>query len=176
MAINHVTKRVWRIEDFGVLLTRHFCDKSNPKSLDTLAMARRLAGEGIPSNHAESITEVLRDGLQNVSQSLASKGEMQRNHHFSLLQHETEKLRNDIEKIRTEMKNDIKLMQNDINMRHYELKSDINDLKSDIKVTFNELRAQMEVDKYNVIQHCIGAVLSSAVLGFTAVSIMSYLH
>ncbi|KAK7376160.1 hypothetical protein VNO78_35014 [Psophocarpus tetragonolobus] len=35
-------------------------------------------GEGIPSNHAESITEVLTDGLQNVSQSIPLKGEMQR--------------------------------------------------------------------------------------------------
>ncbi|KAL9327104.1 hypothetical protein ACSQ67_007749 [Phaseolus vulgaris] len=87
----------------------------------------RLEGEGVPSKQAEAITaaitEVLNDSLENVSQSLVSKGEMQKTemmqesnlskfkaevqslqgHHFSLLQHETEKLRNDIEKMRNQL-------------------------------------------------------------------------
>ncbi|XP_004287840.1 PREDICTED: protein FMP32, mitochondrial [Fragaria vesca subsp. vesca] len=107
---------------------------SNGKRLflvDTLALVRRLEGQGVPSKQAEAITaaitEVLNDSLENVSQSFVSKGEQQKNemiqdsnlskfksevqssqgHHFSLLQHETEKLRNDIEKMRNELRYEI---------------------------------------------------------------------
>ncbi|XP_048431189.1 uncharacterized protein LOC103938036 [Pyrus x bretschneideri] len=92
---------------------------------------RRLEGQGVPSKHAEAITsaitEVLNDSLENVSHSFVTKGEMQKTemiqesnlskfkseiqsaqgHHFSLLQHETEKLRNDIEKMRSELRYEI---------------------------------------------------------------------
>jgi len=48
---------------------------------------RKLEGEGLPSKQAEAITaaitEVLNDSLENVSQSLVSKGEMQRVRSFS---------------------------------------------------------------------------------------------
>jgi hypothetical protein len=113
--------------------TRSFSQlvKSNGKHLflvDTLALVRRLEAQGVPSKQAEAITaaitEVLNDSLENVSQALVSKGEMQKTemiqesnlskfksevqssqgHHFSLLQHETEKLRNDIEKMRSELR------------------------------------------------------------------------
>lgn len=99
--------------------------------VDTLALVRRLEGEGIPSKHAEAITsaikEVLNDSLENVAQSFVSKGEMQKSgmiqdanlskfksevhssqeHHFSSLQRETEKLRGDIEKMRSELRYEI---------------------------------------------------------------------
>ncbi|KAG7015331.1 FMP32 [Cucurbita argyrosperma subsp. argyrosperma] len=105
--------------------------KSNGKRLflvDTLALVRKLEGQGVPSNQAEAITaaitEVLNDSLENISHSFVSKGEMQKvemiqdsnlskfksevqssqGHHFSLLGHETEKLRNDIEKMRSELR------------------------------------------------------------------------
>ncbi|CAA2963960.1 FMP32, mitochondrial-like [Olea europaea subsp. europaea] len=105
--------------------------KSNGKRLflvDTLALVRRLEAQGVPSKQAEAITsamtEVLNDSLENVSYSFVSKGEMQKNemtqeanlskfksevkssqdHHFSLLQHETEKLKSDIEKMRSELR------------------------------------------------------------------------
>jgi hypothetical protein len=108
--------------------------KSNGKRLflvDTLALVRKLEGQGVPSQQAEAITaaitEVLNDSLENVSHSFVSKGEMQKiemiqdsnlskfksevqssqGHHFSLLQHETEKLRNDIEKMRSELRYEI---------------------------------------------------------------------
>ncbi|KAG5102601.1 hypothetical protein JHK84_047570 [Glycine max] len=145
------------LDSFPVSGTRHFSQvvKSNGKHLflvDTLALVRRLEGEGVPSKQAEAITaaitEVLNDSLENVSQSLVSNGEMQKiemmqesnlskfkaevqssqdirvrarlvsdggaiddigwiGHHFSLLQHETEKLRNDIEKMRSELRHEI---------------------------------------------------------------------
>ncbi|KAM0934616.1 putative Coiled-coil domain-containing protein [Dioscorea sansibarensis] len=99
--------------------------------VDTLALVRRLEGEGVPSKHAEvitsAITEVLNDSLENVSQSFVSKSDMQRSeliqeanlskfksevqssqeHHFSLLQRETEKLRGDIDKMRSELRYEI---------------------------------------------------------------------
>ncbi|KAJ4851092.1 hypothetical protein Tsubulata_016168 [Turnera subulata] len=108
--------------------------KSNGNHLflvDTLALVRRLESQGLPSKQAEAITaaitEVLHDSIENVSQSVVSKAEMQKNeliqdgnlskfksevqslqeHHFSLLQHETEKLRNDIEKMRNELRHEI---------------------------------------------------------------------
>ncbi|KAJ9561841.1 hypothetical protein OSB04_007001 [Centaurea solstitialis] len=99
--------------------------------VDTLALVRRLEGEGVPSKQAEAITsaviEVLNDSLENVSQSFVSKGEMQRiemtqdgnlgkfksrvqssqENHFSLLQRETEKLKSDIDKMRNELRYEV---------------------------------------------------------------------
>ncbi|KAL2469333.1 hypothetical protein Fot_50909 [Forsythia ovata] len=92
---------------------------------------RSLEAKGIPSNHAEAITlamtEVLDDCMENISQSLISKAEMQKikmaqeanlskfqsevqgskERHFSLLQREAEKLMNDIEKMRGELRYEI---------------------------------------------------------------------
>ncbi|CAK9157063.1 unnamed protein product [Ilex paraguariensis] len=108
--------------------------QSNGKRLflvDTLALVRRLEAQGVPSKQAEAITEaitqVLNDSLENVAHSFVSKGEMQKiemtqdsnlskfksevqssqEHHFSLLQHETEKLKSDIEKMRSELRYEI---------------------------------------------------------------------
>ncbi|KAH9623011.1 hypothetical protein KSS87_009634 [Heliosperma pusillum] len=99
--------------------------------VDTLAMVRSLEKEGIPSKQAEAITSaitgVLNDTLENVSYSFVSKGEMQKielvqdgniskfktevqtsqDHHFALLQRETEKLQGDIEKLQRELKYEI---------------------------------------------------------------------
>uniref|UniRef100_A0A6M2F131 DUF1640 domain-containing protein n=1 Tax=Populus davidiana TaxID=266767 RepID=A0A6M2F131_9ROSI len=99
--------------------------------VDTLALVRRLESQGVPLKQAEAITAaitgVLNDSLENVSHSVVSKEEMQKNaliqetslskfksevqssqeHHCSLLQHETEKLRHDIEKMRSELRHEI---------------------------------------------------------------------
>ncbi|KAL5574071.1 hypothetical protein UlMin_023668 [Ulmus minor] len=98
--------------------------KSNRKHLflvDTLAL-----GLGGPSNQPEvltaTITQVLNDSLENVSRSYVSKGDMQKiekiqessflkfksqGNHFSLLQHETEKLQNDIEKMHSKLRSEV---------------------------------------------------------------------
>ncbi|KAK9165369.1 hypothetical protein Scep_000560 [Stephania cephalantha] len=103
--------------------------------VDTLALVRRLEGQGVPSKQAEAITgvitEVLNDSLENAAQTFLSKGESQKNemihesdlsrfkseiqstqeHQFSLLQRDTEKLRTEsqreTEKIRTELRYEI---------------------------------------------------------------------
>uniref|UniRef100_A0A3Q7FE41 Uncharacterized protein n=1 Tax=Solanum lycopersicum TaxID=4081 RepID=A0A3Q7FE41_SOLLC len=50
--------------------------------VDTLAMARRLEAQGVPSKQAEAITsaitEVLNDSLENISNSFVSLAEMQK--------------------------------------------------------------------------------------------------
>ena len=85
----------------------------------------------MPSKQAElitaAITEVLNDSLEHVAESFVSKAEMQRSemaqeaalskfkaevhssreHHFSLLQRETEKLRTDIDKMHSELRYEI---------------------------------------------------------------------
>ncbi|RDY14733.1 hypothetical protein CR513_00155, partial [Mucuna pruriens] len=96
--------------------------------VDTLALVRGLEAKGVPSKQAEAITsaitEVLNDSLESVAHSFVSKSELQKSevlqesnlskfksevqnsqeHHFSLLQRETEKLRSDIEKMRSELR------------------------------------------------------------------------
>ncbi|WJZ83273.1 hypothetical protein VitviT2T_002969 [Vitis vinifera] len=96
--------------------------------VDTLALVKSLEAEGMPSKQAEAVTtaltHVLNDTLENLAQSLVSKPELQKasmlqesnlskfkvevqgsqEHHFSLLQRETEKLRNDIDKMRTDVR------------------------------------------------------------------------
>nr|XP_018622008.1 coiled-coil domain-containing protein 90B, mitochondrial-like isoform X2 [Nicotiana tomentosiformis] len=99
--------------------------------VDTLALVKSLEAQGVPSKQAEAITsaitEVLNDSLENIASSFVSLAEMQKSdlvqeanlskfksqiqssqeNHFSLLQHETEKLRNDIEKVRSELRYEI---------------------------------------------------------------------
>ncbi|KAB5529491.1 hypothetical protein DKX38_019572 [Salix brachista] len=94
----------------------------------------RLEAHDVPSKQAEAITAVmtgvLNDSLENVAHSFVSKAEMQKSemiqhanlskfkseaqssqeHHFSLLQHETEKFRGDIEKMRNELKYEIDMV------------------------------------------------------------------
>ncbi|XP_034682179.1 coiled-coil domain-containing protein 90B, mitochondrial-like isoform X2 [Vitis riparia] len=99
--------------------------------VDTLAMVKSLEAEGMPSKQAEAVTtaltHVLNDTLENLAQSLVSKPELQKasmfqesnlskfkvevqgsqEHHFSLLQRETEKLRNDIDKMRIDVRHEM---------------------------------------------------------------------
>ncbi|XP_068321654.1 uncharacterized protein [Pyrus communis] len=99
--------------------------------VDTLALVRGLEAKGVPTKQAEAITaaitEVLNDSLENVAHAFVSKSEMQQavmlqesnlskfksevqssqEHHFTVLQRETEKLRGDIEKMRSELRYEI---------------------------------------------------------------------
>lgn len=99
--------------------------------VDTLALVRKLEAKGVPTKQAEAITaaitEVLNDSLDNVAQTFVSKADLQRlemiqesklskfksevqssqENHFSLLQHEIEKLKRDIEKMRSELRYEI---------------------------------------------------------------------
>ncbi|XP_057845577.1 protein FMP32, mitochondrial isoform X2 [Cryptomeria japonica] len=99
--------------------------------VDTMALVKRLEGEGMTQKQAEAITavvtEVLQDSLDTIAHSFVSREEMiksemlheaalskykgevksSQDHNFSLLQRETERLRTDIEKLRSELKYEV---------------------------------------------------------------------
>ncbi|XP_044470111.1 protein FMP32, mitochondrial-like isoform X1 [Mangifera indica] len=175
--------------------------------VDTLALVRRLEGQGVPSKQAEAITaaitEVLNDSLENVSQSVVSKAEMQKSvmvqesnlsqfksqvqssqdHHFALLQHETEKLRNDIEKMRSELRYEIDKVtagqRLDLNLERGRIRDELanqnaetSHLTSKLDREIHELRAQLEAAKYDVIKYCIGTLVSISAVGLAVVRIL----
>ncbi|GLT44609.1 hypothetical protein SLA2020_184950 [Shorea laevis] len=184
--------------------------QSNGKRLflvDTLALVRRLEAEGVPSKQAEaitaSITEVLNDSLENVSQSVVSKAEMQRtemiqesnlsrfksevqssqDHHFSLLQHETEKLRDDIEKMQSELRHEIDKVtagqRLDLNLEKGRIQEELANqnaencnLTNKLDREIHALRAQLEAAKYDVIKHCIGTLVSISAVGLATLRIL----
>ncbi|KAH7668525.1 Mitochondrial calcium uniporter regulator 1 protein [Dioscorea alata] len=175
--------------------------------VDTLALVRRLEGEGVPSKHAEvitsAITEVLNDSLENVSQSFVSKSDMQRSeliqeanlskfksevqssqeHHFSLLQRETEKLRGDIDKMRSELRYEIDKVtagqRLDLNLERGRIRdelakqnSETTDLTTKLDREIHALRAQLEAAKYDVIKYCIGTLVSISAAGLAVIRIL----
>ncbi|KAF7828928.1 protein FMP32, mitochondrial-like [Senna tora] len=184
--------------------------KSNGKRMflvDTLALVRRLEGQGVPSQQAEAITaaitEVLNDNLESVSHSFVSKGEMQKTemiqeanlskfksevqssqgNHFSLLQHETEKLKNDIEKMRSELRYEIDKVtagqRLDLNLERGRIREDLanqntetTNLTNKLDREIHALRAQLEAAKYDVIKYCIGTLVSISAVGLAVVRIL----
>ncbi|GER42976.1 coiled-coil domain-containing protein 90B [Striga asiatica] len=178
--------------------------KSNGKRLflvDTLALVRRLEAQGVPSKQAEGITgaliEVLNDSLENVSHSFVSKTEMQKesnlskfktevkssqDHHFSLLQHEMEKLKNDLEKTRSELRYEIDRatagQRLDLNLEKGRIRDELNEqnqettnLTNKLNREIHELRAQLEAAKYEVIKYCIGTLVSISAVSLAAIRI-----
>ncbi|XWS42127.1 hypothetical protein CRYUN_Cryun17cG0142200 [Craigia yunnanensis] len=184
--------------------------KSNGKRLflvDTLALVRRLEAEGLPSKQAEaitaSITEVLNDSLENVSLSVVSKAEMQKSemtqesnlsklksevqssqeHHFSLLQHENEKLRSDIEKMRSELRYEIDKatagQRLDLNLERGRIRDELSNqnagtsnLTNKLDREIHALKAHLEAAKYELIKYCIGTLVSISAVGLAVVRIL----
>ncbi|KAK9691016.1 hypothetical protein RND81_09G170500 [Saponaria officinalis] len=175
--------------------------------VDTLAMVRSLEKEGIPSKQAEAITSaitgVLNDTLENVSYSFVSKGEMQKteliqdgniskfktevqssqDHHFALLQRETEKLQGDIEKLQRELKYEIDKVtagqRLDLNLEKGRIREELNNQKTETSNLTNKLdreihalRAQLEAAKYEVIKYCIGSLVSISAVGLAVIRIL----
>ncbi|KAL9238251.1 hypothetical protein vseg_012697 [Gypsophila vaccaria] len=175
--------------------------------VDTLAMVRSLEKEGIPSKQAEAITSaitgVLNDTLENVSYSFVSKAEMQKteliqdgsiskfktevqssqDHHFALLQRETEKLQGDIEKLQRELKYEIDKVtagqRLDLNLEKGRIRDELNNQKTETSNLTNKLdreihalRAQLEAAKYEVIKYCIGSLVSISAVGLAVIRIL----
>ncbi|CAN0919053.1 Protein FMP32, mitochondrial [Linum grandiflorum] len=186
--------------------------------VDTLALARKLAEKGVPVEHAEAIThaitEVLNDSLENVSQWVVSKTEMQRTemiqetnlckfksevqsmhkHHFSLLQHEAEKMQNVTEKTVEKMQNDIEKTRSDLrhemdkanagqrldwNLEKGRIRDElaqchtlINSVDNKFDRETNSIRALLEAGKYDVIKYCIGTFFSISAVGLAVVRIL----
>ncbi|KAG8655884.1 coiled-coil domain-containing protein 90B, mitochondrial isoform X2 [Manihot esculenta] len=155
--------------------------------VDTLALVRGLESQGVPSKQAEAITaaitEVLNDSLENVARSFVSKAEMQKEHHFSLLQRETEKLRNDIEKMRSELRYEIDKVtagqRLDLNLERGRIRDELanqsaetTNLTNKLDREIQSLRAQLEAAKYDVIKYCIGTLVSISAVGLAVVRIL----
>ncbi|KAK7352078.1 hypothetical protein VNO80_17494 [Phaseolus coccineus] len=175
--------------------------------VDTLALVRGLEAQGVPSKQAEAITsaitEVLNDSLENVAHSFVSKIEMQKSemlqesslskfksevqssqeHHFSLLQRETEKLRSDIEKMRSELRYEIDKVtagqRLDLNLERGRIRDELanqnaetSNLTNKLDREIHELRAQVEAAKYDVIKYCIGTLVSISAVGLAVIRII----
>ncbi|XVE87387.1 hypothetical protein DITRI_Ditri18aG0113300 [Diplodiscus trichospermus] len=184
--------------------------KSNGKRLflvDTLALVRRLEAEGLPSKQAEAITgavtEVLNGSLENLSLSVVSKAEMQNSemtqetnmstlkpevqssedNHFSLMQHENEKLRNDIEKMHSELRYEIDKVtagqRLDLNLERGRIRDELSNRNAETSNLTNKLdreihalKAHLEAAKYELIKYCIGTLVSISAVGLAVVRIL----
>ncbi|PON99891.1 Coiled-coil domain-containing protein 90-like [Trema orientale] len=175
--------------------------------VDTLALVRGLEAKGVPSKQAEAITaaitEVLNDSLENVAHSFVSKADMQKSeviqesnlskfksevqgsqeHHFSILQRETEKLRGDIEKMRSELRYEIDKVtagqRLDLNLERGRIRDELSNQNAETTNLTNKLdreihalRAQLEAAKYDVIKYCIGTLVSISTVGLAVVRIL----
>ncbi|CAH9105755.1 unnamed protein product [Cuscuta europaea] len=175
--------------------------------VDTLALVRKLEAQGVPSKQAEAITaaitEVLNDSLESVAQSLVSKYELQKiemtheanlskfksevqssqESHFSVLQHETEKLKSDIEKMRSELRYEIDKAtaghRLDLNLEKGRIRDELanqnqetTSLTNKLDREIHALRAQLEAAKYDVIKYCIGTLVSISAVGLAVVRIL----
>ncbi|XP_075674609.1 protein FMP32, mitochondrial-like [Castanea sativa] len=175
--------------------------------VDTLALVRGLEAQGVPSKQAEAITaaltEVLNDSLENVAHSFVSKAEMQRSemvqdsnlskfkaevqssqeHHFSMLQRETEKLRSDIEKMRSELRYEIDKVtagqRLDLNLERGRIRDELanqnaetSSLTNKLDKEIHSLKAQLEAAKYDVIKYCIGTLVSISAVGLAVLRIL----
>ncbi|KAJ8767178.1 hypothetical protein K2173_013575 [Erythroxylum novogranatense] len=174
--------------------------------VDTLGLVRRLEAQGVPSKQAEAITaaitEVLNDSLENVSHSFVSKPEIQKRnvqesnlskfksevqssqeHHFSMLQRETEKLRSDIDKMRSDLRYEIDKVtagqRLDLNLERGRIRDELanqnaetTNLTNKLDREIHALRAQLEAAKYDVIKYCIGTLVSISAVGLAVVRIL----
>ncbi|XP_047318132.1 protein FMP32, mitochondrial-like [Impatiens glandulifera] len=168
--------------------------------VDTLALVKKFEAQGIPLNQAEAITaaitQVLSDSFENVAHAFVSKTEMMKTemtqegslskfkfevkssqeHHFSLLQHETETLRGDIEKVRSELRYEVDKVtagqRLDLNLERGRIKDELtsqnhetSNLTNKLDREIHALRAQLEAGKYEVIKYCIGSLVSISAVG-----------
>ncbi|KAM7529652.1 hypothetical protein LguiB_033062 [Lonicera macranthoides] len=92
-------------------------------------------------------------------------------HHFSLLQHETEKLKGDIEKMRSELRYEVDKVaagqRLDMNLERGRIRDELASqnqetcsLTNKLDREVHSLRAQVEAAKYDVIKYCIGTLVS----------------
>ncbi|MBA0715661.1 hypothetical protein Golax_014548 [Gossypium laxum] len=149
------------------------------------------------------MTEVLNDSLENVSLSVVSKFEMQKSEmtqesnlsklksevqssqelHFSVLQHENEKLRNDIEKMRSELRHEIDKVtagqRLDLNLERGRIRDELSNqsagtsnLTNKLDREIHALKAHLEAAKYDLIKYCIGTLVSISAVGLAVVRVL----
>lgn len=103
--------------------------------------------------------------------------------HFSLLQHETEKLRSDIEKMRSELRYEIDKVSAghrlDLNLERGRIRDELANqnqetanLTNKLDREIHTLRAELEAAKYDVIKYCIGTLVSISAVGLAVVRLL----
>ncbi|KAF7841038.1 protein FMP32, mitochondrial [Senna tora] len=117
-----------------------------------------------------------------VSLSLLNKSLCQE-HHFSLLQRETEKQHVDIEKMRSELKYEIDKVtagqRLDLNLERGRTRDELanqnaetTNLTNKLDREIQALRAQLEAAKYDVVRYCIGTLISLSAVGLACIRII----
>ncbi|KAG2400847.1 uncharacterized protein HKW66_Vig0092990 [Vigna angularis] len=118
-----------------------------------------------------------------ILRSLVQKPSSIQEHHFSLLQRETEKLRGDIEKMRSEMRYEIDKVtagqRLDLNLERGRIRDELanqnaetSSLTNKLDREIHELRAHVEAAKYDVIKYCIGTLVSISAVGLAVIRII----
>ncbi|GLJ12508.1 hypothetical protein SUGI_0192360 [Cryptomeria japonica] len=143
--------------------------------VDTMALVKRLEGEGMTQKQAEAITavvtEVLQDSLDTIAHSFVSREEMiksemlheaalskykgevksSQDHNFSLLQRETERLRTDIEKLRSELKYEVDKVtagqRLDLNLEKGHIREELSKQNSETADLTNKLNREIHALK-----------------------------
>ncbi|RVW93263.1 Protein FMP32, mitochondrial [Vitis vinifera] len=104
-------------------------------------------------------------------------------HHFSLLQRETEKLRNDIDKMRIDVRHEMDTItaghRLDLNLERGRIRDELaqqsaetTNLTNKLDREIHALRAHLEAAKYDVIKYCIGIVVSISAVGLAIIRIV----
>ncbi|TYH94861.1 hypothetical protein ES332_A12G067300v1 [Gossypium tomentosum] len=106
---------------------------------------------------------------------LKSEVQGSQEHHFSLLQHENEKLQHDIEKMRSELRHEIDKVtaehRLDLNLERGRIRDELtnqnavtSNLTNKLDREIHALEAQLEGAKYDLIKYCIGTLVSILLL------------
>ncbi|KAK9713256.1 hypothetical protein RND81_06G015300 [Saponaria officinalis] len=192
--------------------TKHMCQlvNSNDKRMfivDTYALVRSLEAQGFPPKQAEvltgAITKVLNDSLESVAYFFVTKPEMHsyevtresslatfkteiqssQEHHFSLLQRETEKLQDHIEKLRCELKYAVDKVtagqKLDLNLERGRIRDELHNQSTETSKLTNKLdkeihalRAQLESQKAEVLKYCTGTLVAISAVGIAMARIL----
>ncbi|MBA0803036.1 hypothetical protein Gohar_013288 [Gossypium harknessii] len=103
--------------------------------------------------------------------------------HFSVLQHENEKLRNDIEKMRSELRHEIDKVtagqRLDLNLERGRIRDELSiqsagtsNLTNKLDREIHALKAHLEAAKYDLIKYCIGTLVSISAVGLAVVRVL----
>ncbi|KAL9241441.1 hypothetical protein vseg_015555 [Gypsophila vaccaria] len=192
--------------------TKHMCQLANSTDkrmfiVDTYALARNLEAKGFPPKQAEvltgAITKVLNDSLESVAYFFVTKPEMHnyevtresslatfkteiqssQEHHFSLLQRETEKLQDGIEKLRSELKYaadkvtagqklDLNLERGRIRDELHNQSTETSKLTNKLDKEIHALRAQLESQKAEVLKYCTGTLVAISAVGIAMARVL----
>ncbi|XP_047177301.1 protein FMP32, mitochondrial-like isoform X2 [Vigna umbellata] len=185
-----VRKRVWQLSGIGAFGASKFKVPSSfeREIFHPFSVSRsRHSSQLVKSNgkHLFLVDTLALTEMMQESNLSKFKAEVQssQGHHFSLLQHETEKLRNDIEKMRSELRYEIDKVtagqRLDLNLERGRIREELanqnaetNNLTNKLDREIHSLRAQLEAAKYDVIKYCIGTLVSISAVGLAVLRIL----